>query len=116
MSVRLMFDDDIGIPIPLDNYVLEAWILQYVRALHSGRMESLMDRLATSFATSLAECLDADLKQPSDAQIQYATSIARELGIPLPAEALRFRGPMGDFIDRFAEPFRQRHRKPHPEE
>ena len=116
MSVRLMLDEETGIAIPLDNFSLEAWTLQYVRALHSGRMESLMDRLARSFATSLAECLDADLKQPSDAQIQYATSIARELGIPLPAEALRFRGPMGDFIDRFAEQFRQRHRKPHPEE
>lgn len=116
MSVRLMFDDDTSIPIPLDNYVLEAWILQYVRALHSGRMESLMDRLAVSFATSLAECLDADLKRPSDAKVQYATSIARELGIALPAEALRFRGPMDDFIDRFAEQFRQRHRKPHPDE
>ncbi|THD10149.1 hypothetical protein B1806_09640 [Metallibacterium scheffleri] len=113
--MRLMLDEDTGIPIPLDNFALEAWTLQYIRALNSGRMESLMDRLATSFATSLAECLDADLKRPSDAKVQYATSIARELGIALPAEALRFRGPMDDFIDRFAEQFRQRHRDPHTE-
>lgn len=44
------------------------------------------------------------------AQVQYATDIARQLGIPLPPETLRFRGSMGEFIDRFAEILRQKRR------
>lgn len=53
---------------------------------------------------------DADLKPPTPAQVQYATDIARQLGIPLPPDALRFRGSMGEFIDRFAEVLCQKRR------
>lgn len=59
---------------------------------------------------SLTECLDADLKSPTPAQVQCATDIACQLGILLPPEALRFRGPMGEFIDHFAEILRQKRR------
>lgn len=38
--------------------------------------------------------------------MQYATSIAREQDVSLPYEALRFRGTMTDFMDRFAEALR----------
>jgi hypothetical protein len=105
-----MLDEEGDIPIPLDDPIQEAWILQYGRALHSGSMERFQARLAQCFAISLTECLDADLKPPTLAQVQYATDIARQLGIPLPPGALRFRGPMGEFIDRFAEVLRQKRR------
>ena len=108
--MRLVLNDEEDIPIPVDGPIHEAWILQYDRAIHSGSIESLQARLAQCFAMSLTECLDADLKPPTPAQVQYATDIARQLGIPLPPEALRFRGPMGEFIDRFAEAFRQKRR------
>jgi hypothetical protein len=58
----------------------------------------------------LIECLDADLKPPTAAQIQYATDIAKHLGVPLPSEALRFRGAMGEFLTRFSDAFRQKTR------
>jgi len=108
--MRLVLNDDDDIPIPLDDPIQEAWALQYDRALHSGSVESFQARLAQCFALSLTECLDADLKPPTSAQVQYATDIARQLGIPLPPEALRFRGSMGEFIDRFAEVLRQKRR------
>ncbi len=106
--MRLVLNDDEDIPIPLDDPIHEAWTLQYDRALHSGSIESFQARLAQCFAVSLTECLDADLKPPTPAQVQYATDIARQLGIPLPPEVLRFRGSMGEFIDRFAEALRQK--------
>jgi hypothetical protein len=108
--MRLVLDDDSGISIPLNDCVRAAWLLQYDRAAHAGGIEGFQERLASCFAESLAECLDTDLKPPTDAQLKYATSIARELGIALPSEALRFRGPMAEFIDRFAETLRQRRR------
>ena len=109
--MRLVLNDEEGIPILLDAPIQEAWDIQYDRALHSGGVENFLARLAQCFAISLTECLDADLKPPTPAQIQYATDIARQLGVPLPPEVLRFRGSMGEFIDRFAEVLRQKRRK-----
>lgn len=109
--MQLVLNDDDAVSIPLDDSVQEAWLLQYDRALHAGAVEGFRIRLAQCFAATLAECLDPDLKPPTAAQVQYATDIARQLGIPVPSEVLRFRGSMGEFIDRFAEVLRQRRRK-----
>lgn len=102
----LLSDEDDPIAIPLDDVIREAWSLQFDRAHHHGGMDRFRERLAVCFANSLAACLDTDLQPPTAAQMQYATSIARELGISLPYEALRFRGTMSEFIDRFAEALR----------
>ena len=110
MPMQLVLDDDGSIPIPMDDCVQEAWVLQYDRALHAGTMDGFRERLAACFALSLAECLDPDLKLPTEPQVKYATAISRELGIPLPAEALRFRGAMTEFIDRFAEMLKEKRR------
>jgi hypothetical protein len=58
--MRLVLDDDSGIPLPLNDVVREAWLLQYNRAAHMGAIEGFRERLASCFATSLAECLDTD--------------------------------------------------------
>ncbi len=108
MPMQLLLDDDSGIAIPLDDCLKEAWLLQYSRASLTGGIDGFRERLATCFALSLAECLDADLKPPTEAQLRYATSIARELGIALPSEALRYRGSMAEFIGRFVDAFRQK--------
>ncbi len=110
MSVQLILDDDGGIAIPLDCITQEAWMLQRERAAHAGAVDGFRERLAQCFALSLVECLDPDLKPPTESQLKYATAIARELGISLPSEALRYRGPMAEFIDRFAEAMRLRRR------
>ena len=105
--MRLLLDDeDDPISIPLDDVVREAWALQYDRAHRGDGIDRLRERIAVCFANSLAVCLDTDLQPPTAAQMQYATSIARELGISLPCEVLRFRGTMADFIDRFADALR----------
>ncbi|MBM7127981.1 hypothetical protein [Dyella mobilis] len=103
MSFQLTIDEEVFIPIPLDDLTLEAWQLQYDRAAEQGTVAGFYKRLSTCFATTLCECLDADLKPPTDAQLKYATAIARDLNLPLPPEALRFRGAMTDFLGRFAE-------------
>ncbi|QNK03940.1 hypothetical protein H8F01_20035 [Dyella telluris] len=108
--MQLILDDDGGISLPLDGITQEAWLLQRERATHAGAADGFRERLAQCFAISLIECLDPDLKPPTEAQLKYATAIARELGISLPSEALRYRGPMAEFIDRFADAMRQRRR------
>lgn len=110
MPLQLMIDDSQGIPIPLDRLMEEAWSLQLGRAAAQGAVQSLSMRLASCFATTLVECLDPDLKPPTDAQLKYATAIARDLNVALPSEALRFRGAMADFLNRFAEAHKQMRR------
>lgn len=106
--MQLVLNDEEVIPIPLDDFVQEAWVLQYNRASFQGGLDGLVERLAACFASSLAECLDPDLKLPTDAQLKYATAIARDLGVALPSEALRFRGAMTEFIDRFSDAHKRR--------
>ena len=76
---------------------------------------AFLERLSMSFANVLTECLDADLQLPTDSQVKYAMDIARDLGVSLPADVLRFRGAAHDFIGRFEEAFRsgrERRRRP----
>jgi hypothetical protein len=108
--MQLVLNDEDAISIPLDDCAREAWVLQYERAHLSGEMDQFRRRLAQCLANSLAECLDPDLKLPTEAQLKYATQIAREMGVSLPSEALRFRGSMAEFIGRFADAFRQKRR------
>jgi hypothetical protein len=113
MSFQLVIDEELGIPIPLDNLAQEAWQIQYGRAAEQGTIEGFYQRLGTCFATTLNECLDPDLKPPTEAQLKYATAIARDLNVALPPEALRFRGSMADFLGRFAEAHKQQRRTRH---
>jgi hypothetical protein len=117
MPLQLMIDEDQGIPIPLDELTEEAWALQLGRAATQGAVDSLRERLATCFAATLVECLDADLRRPTEAQLKYAMAIARDLNVALPSEALRFRGAMATFLALFAETHKQRRRgHPHNDE
>jgi hypothetical protein len=111
MPLQLLLDDEEGIPIPLDDSVREAWQLQFDRAQLAGSTDALKMRLAYSFAASLVECLDADLKPPTEAQVQYATAITRELGLSLNAETLRYRGAMAEFINQYVDAFKERRRR-----
>ena len=108
MPMQLVFEDLWTIPIQLDARLHEALDVQRERASRSEMVEVLEQRLSACFANSLIECLDADLRLPSNNQLAYAADIARELGVPIPADALRYRGAMCDFIDRFEDTFNQR--------
>lgn len=107
-GVQLVLDDDSDVQLPLDEPTRQAWLVQCGRAEMGGGIARLHRRLAECFALSLTECLDADLKPPTQAQLTYAMDIARQLGLALPAEAIRFRGEAMDFIKRYAEAHRTR--------
>ena len=106
--MQLLLDYASDVPLPLDEPTRDAWLVQCGRAEVDGAMERLRARLARCFANSLVECLDADLKPPSAAQLQYATDLARKLGIALPAEVIRYRGEAMEFIARQAQALRQK--------
>jgi len=106
MLLRLVFEDRWAIPVPLDARVQDALDAQRERALRSYMDEAFAYKLSTCIANSLAEFLAPDLQLPTPSQVKFATDIARELGISIPAEVLRYRGDAHEFIGRFEEAFR----------
>lgn len=106
MDLRLVFEDRWVIPVSLDARVQEALDVQRERALQSEMDEAFTYKLSTCIANSLAEFLAPDLQLPTPSQVKFATDIARELGISLPADVLRYRGAAHEFIGRFEEAFR----------
>lgn len=108
MLLQLVFDDDWSIHVRVDARLEEALEVQRARASQGDLVDALANRLAACISSAIANCLDADLHVPSPAQLKYAEDIARELGIPLPAESLRYKGAMSEFIERFQEPFNDR--------
>lgn len=106
MLLQLVFEDQWSIPVPMDDRLEEALGVQRERACRDELDVAFVERLSECLAQSLAACLDTDLQLPTDSQVKYAMDIARELGVSLPADALRFRGAAHEFIDRFADAFR----------
>jgi hypothetical protein len=105
MPLQLVFEDRWTISVQVDARLHEALDLQRERALQSEMDQVFAGRISKCIADSLVKCLDVDLQLPTASQVKYATDIARELGIALPSEALRYRGAAHEFIDRFRQAF-----------
>lgn len=84
--------------------------LQMARCVESGGLEPFARWLSFALKSSLPSVVDYGLRPPSEAQINYALSIARTLGVPLSPDVLRYRGAMHDFISSNKEAF-DSHRK-----
>ncbi len=108
MLLQLVFEDQWCIPLLLDDRLREALDAQRERASQGELDVAFSDRISASVSQSISACLDPDLQLPTDSQMKYATDIARELGVSLSADVLRFRGSAHEFIARFEEAFRAR--------
>lgn len=99
--------------VPVAGATLEALRLQ-VSKLQKKEifLEPICRRIGQRISETVIDVLEPDLRPPTEAQVQFALDIARELAINLPGEALQYRGTMHDFIKRFAEQFYSRRNKP----
>jgi len=110
MGIRLVDDDnDVSVPLDLDHTFLHAVAVQLQRA-DATEGSPFPRRFVKILLDTLGQALDTDIKPPSDAQLKFALDIARELGIAIPGEALRYRGSMTAFIARFEPALRERRR------
>lgn len=113
MHLHLVRKGRWSIPVQVDDRLEEALDVQWDRSCREDFDLAFFVRLSACLESSLVECLDSDLQLPTDGQVRYTMAIARELGVSLPAEALRFRGATHEFISRFEGAFRasrERHR------
>ena len=108
MPLQLVLDEYDQIDLPIKDSLLEAWRLQFNRAAVTYNTVVLSERVATCVAEGLTHCLDWDLQPPTEKQMRYATTIARELNVTISGDALRYKGSMTEFIDRFASVFKAR--------
>lgn len=108
MQLQLVLDDYDPLDIPLQDSVLEAWSLQFDRAIKAGTIADVAGRIASSIADGLAKGLDRDLQPPTEKQLRYAAAIARELNVSVSGEVLRYKGAMTEFLNRYADTFKAR--------
>lgn len=85
----------------------EAIALQWERVRKRTVRDTYVKALEYRLQDLLRECLDWDLKPPTDAQVAYATVLAARHGISVPSEALSYRFHMAMFLEAWA-------RKPKP--
>jgi hypothetical protein len=109
MMLQLVLDEYDRIDLPVTDSLLEAWRLQFDRAAITYNTVCLAERIATCVAEGLTKCLDWDLQPPTEKQLRYAEAISRELNVSLSGDALRYRGSMSEFLNRFTELFKARH-------
>lgn len=98
----LLIDPDCDLLIALDAPpgLLESLQEQWTRLQHDPERESFGARLSGRVLPILADCLDWDLKQPTNAQISFAVSIAKKLQLEIPSGVLQRRSDMADFLDK----------------
>lgn len=82
--------------------------LQLQRHRERGLPDGFTRWLAYVISASIVESVDYDLRPPSQAQVKFATDIARTLGVVLPPDVLRFRGPMHEFLSVHKDAFNAR--------
>lgn len=97
----LLIDPDCDLFIALDATpgLLESLQEQWSRLQHDPERESFGARLSGRVIPILADCLDWDLKPPTNAQISFAVSIAKKLQLEIPSGVLQRRSDMAEFLD-----------------
>lgn len=99
--------------VPIRDATLEALRLQVERIQkREVFLSPVCERIGQKISETVLDVLDPDLRPPTEAQVNFAVAIARELRINLPGEALQFRGTMHDFLDRFSPLFYARKNRP----
>lgn len=109
MTLQLVLDEGewgVTIPIEIERLIVDALKIQLACAEAQGTQHAFIAKLSLCFVSALGESMDIDLREPSKAQINFAIAIAKDLSIALPGEALRYRGAMKAFLDRFSDPYR----------
>jgi len=106
IQIKLGPDATWVIPIQIDEGLRAALQRQIERNAKSEGDSAWLDGLTSQIASAIYETLDWDLQRPLPTQMDMAAAIARELDIPIPAAAVRFRGTMASYIARYQPRYR----------
>src|SRR3546814_5819465 len=82
---------EMSLELYISQQLEEAITIQYERIRDARVRDTFVKRLETRLERLLAESIDWDLKEPTEAQLKYAILVAKQTGTPLPSEARKFR-------------------------
>lgn len=99
MALRLVSEDEEwSIPLQVDLPVCALLDRQRKLADEAGRTALFTELVSRCFLAALKDVLGKDLRLPTETQVGLAVLMARELDIPIPSEALTYRGAMEHFL------------------
>lgn len=78
---------------------------QMARCVEQAGLDWFAQWLSRILSAALPDVVDYDLKPPSEAQVNYATAIARALRVSLTPDVLRYRGAMHEFLSMHKDAF-----------
>lgn len=81
----------------------EALTIQYERIKDRRTRDTFVKKLEQRLESLLVDSMDWDLKEPTEAQLNYATLVAKQLGISLPTEAQKYRFHTAMFLETYAD-------------
>jgi hypothetical protein len=90
---------DLTLELYVSPILEEAIAIQWERIRQRTVRDTYVKALEYRLQDLLKECLDWDLKPPTDAQVAYATLLAARHGVSVPSEALSFRFHTAMFIE-----------------
>ena len=96
----ILQDGTWGFPIQLDAHTCEVLRRQLDRAEACGSLLPLAHQLSVQFADALQRTVSPEFRQPTARQLTEAAAMARMLGLPIPADALKYRSAMRKFLQR----------------
>lgn len=88
MSIELFVSDQLE----------RAVALQWERLKDRETRDAFARRIEKQLEALLPEAISWDIKEPTSAQLSYAMAISKSLNLPIPPDALRFRGVMAEFL------------------
>lgn len=100
-----------AVEMPLELYVShqleEALSIQYERIKDGRVRDTFVKRLEKRLEALLSDSIDWDIKAPTEAQLSYARLVSKQVGVPLPSEAERFRFHTAMFLETYASQARE---------
>ena len=89
---------EMSLEIYLSDQLEQALAAQWARLTDWKARDAFVRRVEKQLEILLPEVLDWDIKEPTQAQLSFALAISRQLDVAIPPDALRFRGPMHEFL------------------
>lgn len=93
---------DLTLELYVSQALEEAIALQWERVRQRTVRDTYIKALESRLEGLLHDCLDWDLKPPTEAQVSYATLLAARHSVSIPPEALSYRFHMAMFLEAWA--------------
>ena len=94
---------DLSIELFVADHIEKALAVQWERLKDKADREAFCRRMTQQLDNVIPEAIDWDIKEPTQAQLSYAMVLSKQLDVPIPPGALRYRGQMHEFLEKHSQ-------------